>query len=269
MGQNFLIDANIIDKIVRAADLSKEDLVVEIGPGLGALTVPLALGAGKVLAVEIDRGLATVLEEVVDGAGDVEIICEDALKVDFDALVAEKTEGRYGVLGKPYKLVANLPYYITSPLLMHLLTAKSNISQLVVMVQHEVGARLAATPGTKDYGVLSVATQYYTKASMLFRLPGSVFYPAPAVDSAVIRLTVQPPAHPAVDEGDFFKVVRAAFAKRRKTLLNALVGSSFGLDKGEWQNILEKASLDPKRRGETLSLEEFARLSGFLPSRSG
>jgi 16S rRNA (adenine1518-N6/adenine1519-N6)-dimethyltransferase len=217
-----------------------------------------------VLAVEIDRGLALVLQEVVDGAGDVEIIREDALKIDFDALVAEKTAGEFGVGGKPYKLVANLPYYITSPLLMHLLTARSNISQMVVMVQYEVGARLAAVPGTKDYGVLSVAAQYFSQVSILFRLPGTVFYPSPTVDSAVVRLTVSPLAEPAVDEDVFFRIVRAAFAKRRKTLLNALTGSALGYNKEQWQSILKKADLDPMRRGETLSLAEFTKLASTL-----
>ena len=269
LGQNFLVDANIIRKIIAAADLSKDDLVVEIGPGLGAMTVPLAQAADQVVAVEIDRGLAAVLSQVLDGAGRVDIIVADALKTDFDALVLEKSDGRFGFGRQPYKLVANLPYYITSPLLVRLLGEKYNISELVVMVQQEVASRLTATPGTKDFGILSVAVQYYSEVSLLFRLPGSVFYPSPAVESGVVRLKVRPPLVKPLDEDAFFKVVRAAFAKRRKTLLNALTSSGFEIDKSSWQLILKHAAIDPNRRGETLSLAEFAQLTDcYLELRS-
>lgn len=261
LGQNFLIDANIINKIVKAADLTSEDLVVEIGPGLGALTVPLARVAGKVLAVEVDRGLLPVLAEVVDGAGNVEIIHGDALAIDLDELVRERTDGKFGRGGETYKIVANLPYYITSPLLMHMLQENNNLSSLVVMVQYEVAARFTASPGTKDYGVLSVAAQYFADIKVLFSVPRTVFYPAPAVDSAVTFFTVRPPLVPARDEKTFFKVVRAAFGKRRKTLLNSLTNSSFGIEKKVWLAVLERASIAPERRGETLSLAEFARLA--------
>lgn len=271
LGQNFLVDLNIIKKILDSAELTPSDLVLEIGPGLGALTTQAAQNAGKVLAVEVDRGLLPVLAETLEGAGNVEVIEGDALKTDFDRLAAEKTGGLFGRDGKKYKLVANLPYYITSPLLMHLLTNRFNFSTAVVMVQLEVAERLAGGPGTKQYGALSVAVQYYTESKILFKVPRSVFFPAPEVDSAVVRLSKR--VQPAVfvqDEGTFFKVVRAAFAQRRKTLLNSLDGSGLGPDKVTWLKILERCSIDPSRRGETLTLAEFASLTGaYLDFRTG
>lgn len=269
LGQNFLIDSNIINKIIEAADLSAGDLVVEIGPGLGALTARIARSAGKVLAVEVDRGLLPVLAEVVEGAGDVEIIHGNALEIDFDSLVQKKTGGRFGRGSGKYKLIANLPYYITSPLLINILQERYNLSRMVVMVQSEVAARLAAAPGTKDYGVLSVAVQYFTDVKVLFRVPRTVFFPSPAVDSAVVRLLVRPPLDPVQDEKTFFKVVRAAFGKRRKTLLNSLADSGFGIEKEVWRAVLESSAIDPGRRGETLCLAEFARLTGCLQEIQG
>ena len=263
LGQNFLVDANIINKIVKTANLSKDDLVVEIGPGLGALTLPLAKVASKVLAVEIDRGLATLLPEITAAAGNVEIIASDALKTDIDALAAEKTGGLYGAGGRPYKLVANLPYYITSPLLMHVLSNRYNVSELIVMVQREVAVRLAAPAGSKAYGVLSVAAQYYSDVEIVFYLPGTVFYPTTAVDSAVVRLSARQPQVITGDEGAFFKVVRAAFAKRRKTLLNSLA-SGLGIEKGDLATLLKDVGLDPSRRGETLTLTDFAELTNRI-----
>ena len=271
LGQNFLVDLNIIKKILDSAELTSDDLVLEIGPGLGALTTQAAQNAGKVLAVEVDRGLLPVLAETLEGAGDVEVIEGDALKTDFDRLAAEKTGGLFGKGGKKYKLVANLPYYITSPLLMHLLTNRFNFSTAIVMVQLEVAERLAAGPGTKQYGALSVAVQYYTESKILFKVPRSVFFPAPEVDSAVVRLSnrVQPAVF-ARDEETLFKVVRAAFAQRRKTLLNSLDGSGLGPDKVTWLKLLERCSIDPSRRGETLTLAEFASLTGaYLDFRAG
>lgn len=271
LGQNFLVDLNIIKKILHSAELGADDLVLEIGPGLGALTVQAAQKAGKVLAVEIDRGLLPALAEILEGAGDVEIIEGDALKTDFDLLAEEKTGGLFGRNGQKYKLVANLPYYITSPLLMHLLTNRFNFSLAIVMVQLEVAERLTAGPGTKQYGALSVAVQFFTESSILFRVPRNVFYPVPDVDSAVVRLT--PRALPAVtvrDEEVFFKVVKAAFSRRRKTLLNSLDGSGLGPDKANWLKILERSGIDASRRGETLTLDEFAALAGaYLDFRAG
>lgn len=266
LGQNFLIDRHIADKIVAAADLSSADLAVEIGPGLGALTTRAAGIAGKVLAVEIDRGLLRALAEVLSGLENTVVVIQgDALEIDFDHLVWEQTGGVFGRGGKQYKLLANLPYYITSPLLLRLLREYNNFSLMVIMVQLEVAARLAAAPGSKDYGALSVAVQYYTEVKLLFRVPKTVFFPAPAVDSAVVRLAVRKrPAVPVADERTFFQVVRAAFGKRRKTLLNSLATSDLGIDKELWKTVLHSCGINPDRRGETLSLVEFARLTDRL-----
>lgn len=266
-GQNYLVDGNIIEKIGRAAEISSEDAVVEIGPGLGALTLSLARQAGFVLAVEIDRNLLPVLAETLSGVGRVELLCQDAMKTDFDELVREKTGGLYGRDGKPYKLLANLPYYITSPLLLHLLTNRYNLSVVVVMVQREVAARLAAPPGTKDYGSLSVVVQYFTTPKLLFYVPRTVFLPVPAVDSAVVRfdLRKEPAVHVA-DEELFFKVVRASFGQRRKTVLNALGGAGLGLSREDLGALLAGAGIDPGRRGETFSLGEFAVIADAIKS---
>jgi len=262
MGQNFLTDKNIIEKIIAAAELKDTDLVVEIGPGLGALTVQIALAAEKVIAVEIDRGLIAALAEALEGVQNAEIVQGDALKTDFDLLVGERTGGMYGENAKKYKLMANLPYYITSPIIMHLLMGRFNISVMVIMIQAEVAERLAALPGRKAYGALSLAVQYFTEPEILFRVPRTVFYPKPGVDSAVVRLSVR--AEPAVfvsDETAFFKIIRAAFGKRRKTILNALTGSSLDLDRETCLDALRNSGIDPGRRGETLSLAEFAALT--------
>lgn len=265
LGQNFLIDTNIINKIVDAAELTPSDLVVEIGPGLGALTNKAAIRAGKVLAVEVDRGLIPVLAETLEGPGDVEVIQADALKVDFDRMVLEKSGGHFGPGARAYKLLGNLPYYITSPLLMRLLMGRFNISLMIIMIQQEVAERLAAVPGSRDYGALSVAVQYFTEVKVLFKVPRTVFYPAPGVDSSVLRLTVRPsPAVAVRDEKVFFQVVRAAFGQRRKTLINSLANSGFGMDRETWLRALRQAGIDPARRGETLSLVEFAAISNNL-----
>jgi len=268
LGQNFLIDSNIVNKITAAAELTESDLVVEIGPGLGALTARIARSAGKVLAVEVDRGLLPALTEVLEGAENVEVVQGDALKINFDTMVEEKTGGKFG-RGEKYKLMANLPYYITSPLLLHLLLSRFNISLIVVMVQLEVAARLAASPGTKAYGALSLAVQYFTEPKMLFHVPRTVFLPQPDVDSAVVRLAVRPePAVTVHNEEAFFKIIRAAFGQRRKTLLNSLAGSSLGADRETCLRVLRNAGIDPGRRGETLSLAEFAVLADrFMEAR--
>lgn len=265
LGQNFLVDNNIIHKITASAELSESDLVVEIGPGLGALTAQIARAAGKVIAVEVDRGLLAVLSEVLEGVQNLEVIPGDALKIDFDRLVGESTGGEYGRNGKKYKLMANLPYYITSPVLMHLLLGRFNISIILVMIQAEVAERLAAPPGSKAYGSLSLAVQYFTVPEILFRVPRTVFYPKPGVDSAVVRLAVR--TEPAVvvrDEDMFFSIIRSAFGKRRKTLLNSLAGSGLGIDREACLRALKNAGIDPGRRGETLSMAEFASLTDSI-----
>ncbi|MCD5407383.1 MAG: 16S rRNA (adenine(1518)-N(6)/adenine(1519)-N(6))-dimethyltransferase RsmA [Desulfotomaculum sp.] len=265
LGQNFLIDANIITKIVQTAAVDGEDLVVEIGPGLGVLTAALAEKAAQVIAVEIDQKLLPVLKKNLAAYTNVALVQADALEVDFDLLVQSKTNGVFGAGAKSYQLVANLPYYITSPLIMHMLTNEFNLNTIVIMVQWEVAQRLTATPGNKHYGVLSVALQYYAAAEVAFKVPRTVFHPQPAVDSAVVQLKVRPqPAVATQDEKLFFKVVRAAFAYRRKTLLNSLAGSGFNLTKKQWTNLLKAVAIEPSRRGETLSLVEFAQLTDAL-----
>jgi len=270
LGQNFLVDSNIINKIIAGAELTDADLVVEIGPGLGALTGRIAARAGKVLAVEVDRGLLPALAEVLEGAGDIEVVQGDALKIDFDMLAWEKTGGKFGRGAGKYKLMANLPYYITSPLLMHLLLNRFNISLIIVMVQLEVATRLAALPGTKAYGALSLAVQYFTEPKILFRVPRTVFFPQPDVDSAVVRLAIRPePAVQVPSEEEFFKIIRASFGQRRKTLINSLSGSNLGVDKETCLRALKQSGIDPARRGETLSLAEFAVLAGNFMELKG
>lgn len=268
LGQNFLVDANIARKIVEKAELTPEDIVVEIGPGLGALTQELARRAGLVIALEIDRGLVAALREIVTGIENVCLVEGDALKTDFDELVREVlgVEDRGRLPG--YKIVANLPYCITSPLLVHLLGNNFNIQYLVVMLQAEVAERLVARPGVKDYGTLTVFVQYFAEPQIIMRVPRTVFYPRPEVDSAVVRLVVRP--QPPVDIEDrefFFRVVRAAFAQRRKTLANALRTLTSAREPVE--AALSEAGIAPLRRAETLSLEEFVRLSRSLQAKMG
>lgn len=265
LGQNFLVDENILQAIIDAAQLTKDDLVVEIGPGLGTLTQRLAQQAGRVIAVEVDKNLEPVLKETLDGLDNVELHWGDVLKTDLDALVGERTSQTFGKDGKGYKVVANLPYYITTPIIMRLLEEGYNLQSLVVMVQQEVAARLVAAPGTRDCGAISVAVHYHTIPELITRVPRKAFVPAPEVESGVIRLTkrVAPPVLVG-DEQLFFRVVKAAFAQRRKTLLNALTNSGFNLEKGAWADLLEGLNIDQKRRGETLTIEEFASLSRKL-----
>lgn len=264
LGQNFLIDSNIISKILAGAELSPQDTVVEIGPGLGTLTKEMARLAATVLAVEIDRDLLPVLEETLGETKNVNVIHGDALKVNFDNLVAENA-GHC----RAYKIIANLPYYITTPLLMHLLENKFNFSITVVMVQEEVARRMVARPGTKDYGSLSVAIQFYTYPELVCKVSPNVFIPRPEVGSAVVKLTRRKtPAVRVRDENHFFSIVRAAFGKRRKTMLNALSGASLGPAREQWQEIIKAAGLSPSMRGETLGLEEFASLTRCYEERS-
>lgn len=249
-GQNFLIDKNIAEKIVNLAELMGED-VVEIGPGLGSLTIPAAQRARELVAIEIDRGLVQALAEMLAGITNVRVINGDALEVDFNAFFPQS-----------YIILANLPYSITSPLLLRLCEKKWRIKRAVIMVQLEVARRLMASPGSKDYGSLTVAVGYCMQAEWLFKVPATAFWPRPEVDSAVIRL--QPRSHyllPPELEELFFRIVRASFGQRRKTLGNALAGGLPFYGKKEWGAILEKAGIAPERRGETLTLEEFATLT--------
>jgi 16S rRNA (adenine1518-N6/adenine1519-N6)-dimethyltransferase len=249
LGQNFLIDEHVVNSIVAAAGIKPGDAVLEIGPGIGTLTQGLAEAGANVTAVEIDRRLLEVLSKTLEGYDNVKVVHGDILRINIAETVG----------AEQYKVVANLPYYITTPIIMGLLEARMPIDVLVTMVQKEVAQRMVATPGTKDYGALSVAVQYYTKAEIMFIVKPDSFIPAPSVESAVIRCTVldKPPVE--VNEKIFFRVVKAAFAQRRKTLLNTL--KTTGVPAEALKVILDAAGIDGTRRGETLSLDEFAALA--------
>jgi 16S rRNA (adenine1518-N6/adenine1519-N6)-dimethyltransferase len=262
LGQNFLIDTNILRKIVDFAELSDETGAIEIGPGIGALTEQLARRAKKVVAFEIDQRLLPILEDTLSPYGNVRIIHQDVLKADIHRVIAEEFIDVADIM-----VVANLPYYVTTPIIMKLLTDRLPIRGMVVMLQKEVADRLAAKPGTKDYGSLSIAIQYYTEAETVMTVPRTVFIPQPNVDSAVIRLIKrkQPPVK-VEDEVFFFQVVRASFAQRRKTILNNLVNNlpNGKAMKEQIERVLTETDIDPRRRGETLTMEEFAALSNAL-----
>lgn len=258
-GQNFLLDKNMLRRMAKAAGIGPGDSVVEIGPGAGTLTRVMAEEGARVLAVEIDTSLLPVLEEVLAGQDKVIIIPGDVLKMNLDELA-----GRYG-LEQPYKIVANLPYYITTPLLMNILENEYHFELLVIMVQWEVAQRLTARPGSKEYGAVSLAVDYYAETKILFKVPRHLFVPVPEVDSAVVCLKRRT-NHPVCvkDKELMFRLIRAAFNQRRKTLSNALRAVEPALAKDELIDVLEKAGIDSRRRGETLSLEEFARLAEAL-----
>ncbi|OAB42745.1 16S rRNA (adenine(1518)-N(6)/adenine(1519)-N(6))-dimethyltransferase RsmA [Paenibacillus glacialis] len=261
LGQNFLIDQNILNKIVEAAELDSTKGALEIGPGIGALTEKLAQTAGKVTAVEIDRRLIPILEEVLEPYEHVQVEQADVLEVDLPALF----ENNFKDVSK-VSVVANLPYYVTTPILMKLLEGKLPLEHIVVMIQKEVAERMAASPGSKDYGSLSIAVQYYSEPKLICIVPNTVFIPQPNVDSAVIRLTVrEKPPVDALDEVHFFDVVHSSFAQRRKTISNNLK-SRFSPPEGRERidALLVQAGIQPSRRGETLSLQEFATLSNVL-----
>lgn len=260
LGQNFLVDKNILDKIVAAANLTEAKGALEIGPGIGALTERLAQEAGRVAAVEIDNRLIPILQDVLSIYGNVSVVHGDVLKTDLRRLWEEQFAGCEGV-----SVVANLPYYVTTPIIMKLLEEGLPLESIVVMVQKEVAERMAARPGTKDYGTLSIAVQYYCEPELVCIVPSGAFIPAPNVDSAVIRLKRR--AGPAVavsDESRFFRVVHAAFAQRRKTLSNNLTALAGKERKAELAAVLTGCGIQPERRGETLSLQEFAVLTDAL-----
>lgn len=247
LGQNFLIKRGIVDEIVKAADLQEGEPVLEIGPGIGTLTQGLAQSGANVTAIELDTRLLEVLDTTLAQYSNVTIVHGDVLKLDVPSIMNNE----------PFKVVANLPYYITTPIIMSLLESRLPIERLVVMVQKEVALRMVAKPGTKDYGALSVAVQYYTKPDIVLDVPPKSFLPAPAVTSSVIRCVLRdkPPVD-VVDEKLFFLVVKAGFAQRRKTFANTM--KTTGLSKDRIEELLAKANIDGQRRGETFTLQEFA-----------
>ena len=256
-GQNFLIDGHVVEKIVRAAEISKEDVVLEIGPGIGTMTQYLAEAAGKVFAVEIDKNLLPVLSETLAEYDNVTVVNEDILKVDIKELLGENVN---------CKVVANLPYYITTPIIMGLFENEVPAKSITVMVQKEVAMRMQAKPGTKDYGALSLAVQYYAEPYIVANVPVNCFMPRPNVDSAVIRLTRynEPPVK-VKDEKKMFGLIKASFNQRRKTLQNGINNSSeLNYSKEQVADCLRRMGLSESVRGETLTLEQFARLSDLL-----
>ena len=247
LGQNFLIKRGIVDEIVHAAELTPGEPVLEVCPGIGTLTQGLAQSGADVTAIELDRRLLEVLDTTLASYDNVRIVHGDVLKLDVPTIMNHK----------PFKVVANLPYYITTPIIMSLLESKLPIERLVVMVQKEVALRMVAKPGTKDYGALSVAVQYYTEPDIVLDVPPKSFLPAPAVTSSVIRCVLRdkPPVD-VIDEKLFFRVVKAGFAQRRKTFSNTM--KTTGLSKDRIEELLAKANIDGQRRGETFTLQEFA-----------
>lgn len=261
-GQNFLIDEHVLDKIIAAAGVTKEDMVLEIGPGFGTMTQYLAEAAKEVIAVEIDKTLIPILQDTLKDYDNVTLINEDILKVDIGALAEERNAG------KPIKVVANLPYYITTPIIMGLFESHVPLENVTVMVQKEVAQRMQAGPGTKDYGALSLAVQFYAQPYIVANVPPNCFIPRPNVGSTVIRLTKweKPPVQ-VKDEAFLFSLIRASFNQRRKTLQNSLVNGGIGVTKEQVAAALEQMELPPAVRGEALTLLQFARLSDLLKER--
>lgn len=259
-GQNFLIDGHVLDKIIAGAGVTKDDMVLEIGPGIGTMTQYLAEAAGKVVAVEIDRNLLPILQETLADYDNVKVIHADVLSLDLEKLVQEENGGR------PIKVVANLPYYITTPIIMALFEQHVPLANVTVMVQKEVAARMKSGPGSKDYGALSLAVQYYAEPYIVANVPCNCFMPRPNVDSAVIRLTryEEPPVQ-VKDEKMLFKIIRASFNQRRKTLQNGLNNSSeLNFTKDQIASAIAEAGFLPSVRGEALTLEQFAKLTDIL-----
>ena len=259
-GQNFLIDAHVLEKIVSAAGITKDDCVLEIGPGIGTMTQYLAESAGQVIAVEIDTNLLPILADTLKDYSNVKVINQDILKVDINELVKEYNNGR------PIKVVANLPYYITTPIIMGLFESNVPIDNITVMVQKEVADRMQVEPGSKDYGALSLAVQYYASPYIVANVPPNCFIPRPNVGSAVIRLTrYQEPPVQVKDPKLMFKLIRASFNQRRKTLQNGLNNSpEISFSKEEITKAIESLGVSPSVRGEALSLEQFAQLANYF-----
>lgn len=264
-GQNFLIDPHVLDKIISAAEITKDDLVVEIGPGIGTMTQYLACAAREVVAIEIDKMLIPILQDTLSGYDNVTIINEDVLKVDIRKLAEEKNGGR------PVKVVANLPYYITTPIIMGLFENHVPLHSITIMVQKEVADRMRMGPGTKDYGALSLAVQYYAEPYLVANVPQNCFMPRPKIGSAVIKLTVhEKPPVTVKDERLMFRLIRASFNQRRKTLANGLNNSpELHYSKEQIAQAIEILGMGPSVRGETLTLEQFAVLSDAFSEMEG
>ncbi|MCR5468958.1 MAG: 16S rRNA (adenine(1518)-N(6)/adenine(1519)-N(6))-dimethyltransferase RsmA [Lachnospiraceae bacterium] len=262
-GQNFLIDKHVLEKIIRSAEITKDDFVLEIGPGIGTMTQYLCEAAREVCSVEIDRNLIPILEDTLKEYDNVEIKNEDILKVDIKALAEEKNGG------KPIKVVANLPYYITTPIIMELFESGTPIESITIMVQKEVADRMQEKPGSKEYGALSLAVQYYAKPEIMAFVPENCFMPRPKVGSAVIKLTrYEKPPVDVKNEKLMFSIIRASFNQRRKTLANGLKnGGGFGLTKEQIEESIEELGYPATVRGEKLSLEEFATLANIIESK--
>ena len=258
-GQNFLIDTNILERIISESEITKDDCVLEIGPGIGTMTEYLAESAKRVVAVEIDRSLIPILEDTLSGYDNVTVINDDILKVDIKKLCDEYNDSR------PIKVVANLPYYITTPIIMGLFESHVPLKSITIMVQKEVADRMQQKPGSKDYGALSLAVQYYAKPEIVAEVSPNCFIPKPNVSSAVIRLTrYENPPIEVDDEHFMFSLIRASFNQRRKTLANGLANGGLGLDRETVNSMLEKMGLSLTVRGEALTLEQFAKLSNLL-----
>lgn len=259
-GQNFLVDTHVLDKIIESADITKEDCVLEIGPGIGTMTQYLAESAREVVAVEIDKNLIPILQDTLSEYDNITIVNDDILKVDIHKIVEEKNQG------KPIKVVANLPYYITTPIIMGLFESKVPLKSITIMVQKEVADRMQVGPGTKDYGALSLAVQYYAMPKIVAQVPPNCFIPRPNVGSAVIRLTkYEKPPVQVEDEEFMFSLIRASFNQRRKTLANGLTNAAnLSFTREQVTNALEEMGLSPSIRGEALDLKQFSELSNIL-----
>ncbi|WP_105618732.1 16S rRNA (adenine(1518)-N(6)/adenine(1519)-N(6))-dimethyltransferase RsmA [Vallitalea okinawensis] len=259
-GQNFLIDTHVINKIIRSAEITKDDVVVEIGPGIGSLTQHLAEHAGQVLCIEIDKALIPILEtDTLKDYDNVRIINQDVLKVDLKKIIDEDYNG------KKIKVVANLPYYITTPIIMGLFEGGVPLDRIIVMIQKEVADRMQANPGTKDYGALSLAVQYYSEPEIVANVPPNCFIPRPKVSSAVIQLRKREDYGIKVtDEKFMFQIIRASFNQRRKTLVNGIKNSSLNIEKEKFLEVLKALDIKENIRGEALSLEQFAAIANTL-----
>lgn len=264
LGQNFIMDKHVIERIVEGADPSEKDLVIEIGPGIGVLTAEAAQQAAKVIAIEIDSKLIPILGETLAEYDNVEVINQDILKTDLNGIIDEQRQ--LGNFTGDVKIIGNLPYYITTPIIMHILENSIHAESITVMMQKEVADRIKASPGNKTYGAISAAVQYYCEVEQVISVPKEVFVPRPKVDSAVLKLTIRKETPvDLIDEKAFFACIKAGFGQRRKTLLNSLTGT-YGLSKDEIRTILEKAGIDPVRRAETLDMNEFADIANGVAS---